>query len=113
MSDLQDQLTALFSSISLGQNAPWYAAGFAFFVALGQRGAGKADARTEFEAELAKARKVADEAAGAAALAAKGAAIAKEAASQMKTVGEDEEMTANTILESSRLRQMVVEAVSV
>lgn len=112
MSILQDQLKDVLSTIGFDQNAAWYAAGFALFVALGQRGAGKAVARSEFETELVDARKKAEEAAGAAALAAKGAAMAKEVAAKMETAGGTDGVNANIMLESSRLKQMTVEGVS-
>ena len=112
-SDFKVQFAAMSSGLSLEQNAAWFAAGVALFLALGQRGAGKADARSEFEAELAGAKKKADEAAGAAALAAKGAAIAKEVASQIEPQPKKSDGTASsTMLENSRLRQMSVETVS-
>mmetsp|Transcript_17983 Transcript_17983/g.39322 ORF Transcript_17983/g.39322 Transcript_17983/m.39322 type:complete len:360 (+) Transcript_17983:57-1136(+) len=109
---LQEQFKAVLSSINFDQNAAWYAAGFTLMVALGQRGAGKAVARSEFEAELIDARRKAEEAAGAAALAAKGAAMAKEVAAKMEAVGGTDGVNANIMLETSRLKQMTVEGVS-
>ena len=109
---LQNQIGSVVSSLSLEQNVVWYAVGAAFLVALGQRGAGRADAKSEFEAELTNARKKADEAAGAAALAAKGAAMAKEAASQVEAKATSDGAGTKALLENSRLRQLAVETVS-
>jgi len=109
---LQNQIGSIISNIDLEQNLVWYAAGAAFLVALGQRGAGRADAKSEFEAELTEARKTANEAAGAAALAAKGAAMAKEAASQVEAKSTSDGAGIKALLDNSRLRQLTVETVS-
>ena len=109
---LQNQIGSIISNIDLEQNLVWYAAGAAFLVALGQRGAGRADAKSEFEAELTEARKTANEAAGAAALAAKGAAMAKEAASQVESKSTSDGAGIKALLDNSRLRQLTVETVS-
>lgn len=109
---LQNLMNSVFSNLAMEQNLAWYAAGAAFLVAVGQRGAGKADAKSEFEAELTNARKKADEAAGAAALAAKGAAMAKQAATQVEAKSTSDGTASNALLENSRLRQLAVETVS-
>jgi len=109
IASLQNQIGSVVSSLSLEQNVVWYAVGAAFLVALGQRGAGRADAKSEFEAELTNARKKADEATGAAALAAKGAAMANKAASQVEAKASSDGAGTKALLENSRLRQQAVE----
>jgi len=109
---IQNLISSVISNLALEQNLAWYAAGAAFLVAVGQRGAGQADAKSEFEAELTQARKKADEAADAAALAAKGAAMAKQAATQVETKSTSDSAATNALLENSRLRQLAVETVS-
>uniref|UniRef100_A0A7S0AMW8 SAP domain-containing protein n=1 Tax=Minutocellus polymorphus TaxID=265543 RepID=A0A7S0AMW8_9STRA len=106
---MKNQIGSIVSSLALEQNAAWYAVGAAVLVALGQRGAGRADAKSEFEVELTNARKKADEAAGAATLAAKGAAMAKEAATQVEAKATSDGAGTNALLENSRLRQLAVE----
>ena len=112
IASLQNQIGSVVSSLSLEQNVVWYAVGAAFLVALGQRGAGRADAKSEFAAELTNARKKADEATGAAALAAKGAAMANKAASQVEAKASSDGAGTKALLENSRLRQQAVETVS-
>lgn len=109
---LQNLISSIIANLAFEQNLAWYAAGAAFLIAIGQRGAGQADAKSELEAELTHARKKADEAAGAAALAAKGAAMAKQAATQVEAKSTSDGAATNALLENSRLRQLAVETVS-
>ena len=109
---LQNLISSIISGLAFEQNFAWYAAGGALLFALGQRGAGQADAKSKLEAELTHARKKADEAAGAAALAAKGATMAKQAATQVEAKATSDGAATNALLENSRLRQLAVETVS-
>lgn len=106
---LQNLISSIISNLAFEQNLAWYAAGAAFLIAMGQKGAGQADAKSELEAELTHARMKADEAAGAAALAAKGAAMAKQAAAQIEAKPTSDGAATNALLENSRLRQLAVE----
>ena len=108
---LQNLISSIISNLAFEQNLAWYAAGAAFLIAT-QKGAGQADAKSELEAELTHARMKADEAAGAAALAAKGAAMAKQAAAQIEGKPASDGAATNALLENSRLRQLAVETVS-
>jgi hypothetical protein len=102
-------IQAFLSSLNLEQNGPWCVAAVAVVAALGQGGGGKEEVR--LKSELTEAKRKADEAVKGAALAAEGAARAKDMVSQMDASRTLVGISTETLLETSKLRQMEVETV--
>lgn len=100
-------IQAFLSSLNLEQNGPWCVAAVAVVAALGQGGGGKEEVR--LKSELTEAKRKADEAVKGAALAAEGAARAKDMVSQMDASRTLVGISTETLLETSKLRQMEVE----
>ena len=102
-------IQAFLSSLNLEQNGPWCVAAVAVVAALGQGGGGKEEVR--LKSELTEAKRKADEAVKGAALAAEGAARAKDMVSQMDASRTLVGISTETLLETSKFRQMEVETV--
>jgi hypothetical protein len=101
---------AIVDSLQLKEFGGWYVAAAMAITASQQRSAGREEASAEFETELELARQKANEAASAAGLAAEGARMAKSLAMKMeKSSGQD---AGKSILESSRMKQIQMEKVS-
>ena len=109
-SSLASVFATLVATLHLKEYGGWYAAGVMAILASLQRSAGKKEAMSAYESELARAREKAMEAAKAAGAAADGAKTAKMLAMQMeKEMAKD---GSKALLESSRSKMTQIEKVS-
>ena len=109
-SSLASGFATLVATLHLKEYGGWYAAGVMAILASLQRSAGKKEAMSAYESELARAREKAMEAAKAAGAAADGAKTAKMLAMQMeKDMAKD---GSKALLESSRSKMTQIEKVS-
>lgn len=109
-SSLASVFATLVATLHLKEYGGWYAAGVMAILASLQRSAGKKEAMSAYESELARAREKAMEAATAARAAADGAKTAKMLAMQMeKEMAKD---GSKALLESSRSKMTQIEKVS-
>ena len=109
-SSLASVFATLVATLHLKEYGGWYAAGVMAILASLQRSAGKKEAMSAYESELARAREKAMEAATAAGAAADGAKMAKMLAMQMeKDMAKD---GSKALLESSRSKMTQIEKVS-
>jgi len=109
-SSLASVFATLVSTLHLKEYGGWYAAGVMAILASLQRSAGKKEAMSAYESELARAREKAMEAATAAGAAADGAKMAKMIVMQMeKDMAKD---GSKALLESSRSKMTQIEKVS-
>ena len=109
-SSLASVFATLVATLHLKEYGGWYAAGVMAILASLQRSAGKKEAMSAYESELARAREKAMEAATAAGAAADGAKTAKMLAMQMeKEMAKD---GSKALLESSRSKMTQIEKVS-
>lgn len=109
-SSLASVFATLVATLHLKEYGGWYAAGVMAILASLQRSAGKKEAMSAYESELARAREKAMEAATAAGAAADGAKTAKMIVMQMeKDMAKD---GSKALLESSRSKMTQIEKVS-